>query len=325
MSQTRMQNHANRAVDPVARLLSRQDLVLSRAQALAAGMPPETLRHRIRNGGPWQRLMPGVYLAATGTPTASQLEVAAVLYAGRESAITGVAALRRHRMNVPAAGTVTVLVPARNARQSRSFVTVWPTTRMPDRVCFEGPVQFTLPERAVADAARECASFRGVRALVARAVQQNLCRIDLLRQELAAGPVRQSAWLRRALSEVAGGIRSGAEGDFRDLITSAGLPMPMFNPQLYLGDKFVAMPDAWWPEAGVAGEVDSREWHLSPEDWERTLRRHDLMSACGIIVLHFTPSQVRREPADVLASIQAALAVGRRRPPLPLHAVPAPE
>ena len=84
-----------------------------------------------------------------------------------------------------------------------------------------------------------------------------------------------------------------AEGDLRTLIKAAGLPAPMFNARLYAGRTLLAVADAWWPDAGV--EVDSREWHLSPEDWQRTLRRHTSMSAHGIIVLHVTPQQNRTE------------------------------
>ena len=72
--------------------------------------------------------------------------------------------------------------------------------------------------------------------------------------------------------------------------------MPLFNPSLYLGDTFLAKPDAWWPDAGVAAEVDSREWHLSPEHWDRTRRRHTLMGAVGIIPLHFSPQDIRTAP-----------------------------
>jgi hypothetical protein len=69
---------------------------------------------------------------------------------------------------------------------------------------------------------------------------------------------------RSVLAEVADGIRSTAEGDLRDLIRAARLPMPLFNPSLYKGDTFLAKPDTWWPDAGVAAEVDSRAFHLSP-------------------------------------------------------------
>ena len=127
---------------------------------------------------------------------------------------------------------------------------------------------------------------------------------------------------RPALAEVADGIRSTAEGDLRDLIKRSRLPMPLFNPRLYDHATFIAQPDAWWPDAGVVAEADSREWHLSAEDWERTMTRHDLMAADGIIALHFPPSQIRREPTTVASRIAGALQRGRQRSPLPIRTVP---
>jgi hypothetical protein len=74
------------------------------------------------------------------------------------------------------------------------------------------------------------------------------------------------------------------------LVKRSGLPEPMYNPDLYTASGFLARPDSWWKDAGVAGEVDSREWHLSPEQWELALARHSRMTAHGIFVLHFTPT-----------------------------------
>src|SRR5215813_1287628 len=122
---------------------------------------------------------------------------------------------------------------------------------------------------------------------------------------------------RAALAEVARGTRSAPEAELLDLIKRGRLPLPLFNPRLYVGNEFLARPDAWWPDIGVAVEVDSREWHLSPESWERTMRRHDLMTAAGILVLHFTPRQIREEPDQVIATIRAALA-SRRGTTVPL-------
>jgi hypothetical protein len=123
------------------------------------------------------------------------------------------------------------------------------------------------------------------------------------------------------LSEVADGIRSTAEGDLRDLVKKARLPMPLFNPSLYQDETFIGRPDAWWPDAGVTAEVDSREWHLGPAEWEATMARHSLMGARGIIALHFSPSQIRREPAIVTQRITDALETGRKRPALPIRTV----
>jgi very-short-patch-repair endonuclease len=287
------------------------------------GMSDKALRHRLRPAGPWQRMLPGVYLAGTGVPTTDQRDMAALLYAGRTGVITGCSALRRIGVRVPGADAVDVLVPVRRQRKSTGFVRVWHTTRMPELVATSGPIRFAWAARAVADAARGLKELRVVRAMVAESVQRGWCRIAELEQELRQGTVAGSALLRRALAEVAEGIRSVAEADLRDLIVSGRLPMPMFNARLFAGDVFLAIADAWWPEAMVAAEVDSREWHLSPEAWEKTMLRHARMTAQGILVLHFTPKQIRTERAQVIATMRAALESARVDGPSPVRALPA--
>jgi very-short-patch-repair endonuclease len=132
-----------------------------------------------------------------------------------------------------------------------------------------------------------------------------------------------SAGFRRVLAEVATGVRSVAEAEFRDLIRQAGLPVPMFNARLYAGDVLLAVADAWWPDAGVVAEVDSREWHLSADGWQRTMRRHARLTAEGLLVLHFAPQQIRAEPAQVIATLKAALDVRRGTEQFRVRALPA--
>ena len=296
------------------RLLARQHRVTSRAQALDSGLTPDMLRHRIRAGGPWQRILPGVYLTVTGTPTADQRDMAALLYAGPESIITAAAALRRHGLRAPATRAVDVLVPVAGRRGSTGFVRIHRTARLPEMPYASGELRIAAPPRAVADAVRGLAALPEARAVLASAVQRRRCTVAELADELADGPAWGSALLRSALTEIMDGVRSAAEGELRTLLIRAGLPMPMFNARLYRGDVFVAMPDAWWPDAGLAVEVDSREWHLSPADWERTMRRHARMGAYGIVVLHFSPQRIKSEPAAVIATISAALRNARTEP-----------
>jgi very-short-patch-repair endonuclease len=286
-------------------------------------MTNAALRARIRSGGSWQRLLPGVYLAATGSPTPDQRDMAGLLYAGRGSVVTAAAALRRLGLKAPRTDVVDILVPAARRRQSTGFVRVHRSTRMPEQVCAAGLIRFTMAARAVADAARGLTELREVRAVVADSVQRGWCRAADLAEELRRGPVAGSALFRQVLAEVADGIRSTTEGDLRDLIKRAGLPVPMFNARLYVGNVLLAVADAWWPGAAVVVEVDSREWHLSPEDWERTLRRHARMTARGILVLHFTPKQIRAQPDQVAAAIRAALEAGRAGRRSGVRALPA--
>jgi hypothetical protein len=300
----------------LARILDQQLSVITRGQAASAGLTRHALQHRLRLEGPWQGLLPGVYLAATGTPTLIQQEMAALLYAGQGSVITGLAAVRQHHIRGPATEFVDVLIPSSRKRRDAAFVRVHRTTHLPTRSWQLGPLHYALPARAVADAVRDLTSLRDVRAMVADAVQRGHCNVADLSTELSMGPNRGSTLFREALADVADGIRSAAEGDLKDLLGKSGLPMPLFNASIYddRDGTFIARPDAWWPDRGVAVEVDSHEWHLSPHDHARTLKRQRRMGKYGIVVLPFTPKQIRTEPAEVLATIRHALQTGRRPP-----------
>jgi hypothetical protein len=306
----------------VSTLLGQQGDLITRSQALAAGLSKDALRHRLRADGPWRVVLPGIYLAHNGGLTIGHREIAAVLYAGRGCVITGPAALRRQGVRVPLSDTVDVLIPATTRRLSTGFVQIHRTTRMPDRPWRLDGIRWAPAARAVADAAHGDLEPREVRALVADAVQHGKCTIGQLAAELRAGPPQGSGALRAALEEVAAGVRSVVEGDLRKLIMRSGLPEPMYNPRLFVGDAFLAKPDAWWPDAGVACEVDSREWHLSPDGWERTQARHARMSAHGILVLHYAPRRIRSDSTAVASELRATLAAGRQRPPLTIRAVP---
>jgi very-short-patch-repair endonuclease len=294
-------------------LQHRQHDVIARAQALERGFSREQVRYRLRDGGPWQRFLPGVYLTHTGLPSADQRDMGALLYAGPRAVLTGFASLRRSGLVLPQTDAVDVLVPVDVQKRDVRFVRVHRTARLPRGFCVTGEIRYALPPRAVADASRWLTDLGEVREVVAGAVQHGLCPIELLAEELGQGPRQGSALLRRALAEVADGVRSAAEGQLHALIKRARLPMPLFNPRLFTGQAFLAVPDCWWPEAGVAVEVDSRAWHFSPRSWENTLARHARMAAVGIIVLHFAPRQIYTQPAAVVSRIQSALASARDR------------
>jgi len=146
--------------DALDRLLIQQLDVISRRQALAVGVSDNALRHRLRPGGPWRGLLPGVYMAATGAPTTLQQEMAALLYAGSGSVITGPAALRSHHIRTELTEFVDVLVPSTRQRRDTQFVRLHRTTRMPGRIWEAGPVQYVMPARAVADTVRTLTSLR---------------------------------------------------------------------------------------------------------------------------------------------------------------------
>ena len=304
-------------------VLQAQYQVITRRQALLCGVPHSTLGRYRATGGPWQRLLPGVYLAVTGTPTQDQREMAALLYAGPRSLLTGAAAMRRHHLRPAGPDVVDVLIPWRRKRQSTGFVRVHRPTRMPVRLYVTGKIRFAKAPRAVADAARSLTRFDDVRHVVCEAVQRRACTVAELTEELEAGPMPGSALFREALAEVGDGVRSVAEADFRLLILGSGLPKPVFNAQLFDAEGiFIATVDAWWQEAGVAAEVDSRAYHLAAADQDRTTERHDRLAAHGILPLHFPPRRIKTDAPGIVSELQSAIEKGLVRPPLPITAIP---
>jgi hypothetical protein len=307
----------------LARLLRRQYGVVSRGQALECGMSRGTIEYRLRADGPWRQMLPAVYLTVTGTATADQRDMAALLYAGPRSVITGPVAVRRHNLRCAGLNILDLLVPADSRRKSTGYVQIQRTIRMPADLYTTGPIRFTSPARAVADAARAMNRFSDVQALVCDAVQRGRCTLEELVGELNEGPKLGRRWYRMALAEVGEGIRSAAEGGLKRLIDRSDLDKPVYNADLYTLDGiFLGRPDAWFGRAGVAGEVDSREYHMSARDYAETTMRHNRMEAAGIHMLHWLPSTIKAKPGRIVADLRDAIAAGNERPELPIRAVP---
>jgi hypothetical protein len=295
-------------------------LVIARRQALDCGIPRSTLNSWCKPDGKWQKLLPGVYLTVTGTPTPEQRLAAAMLYAGEPAAITGVAALRLHRLRSPGPDVIDVLVPSTIRRQSRGFVRIHRTARLP-RVHRAGMVRFATVARAVADAARLYTSPDDVTAIVAEAIQKQVSSLPELRIELEKGARADSVRLRVALAAIQAGVRSVAEDRFRKRLQHAGLPAPQFNVFLRtLDGTDIGEVDAWWADAGVSVEIDSQEYHFYRADWIRTDAKRSRLLAHGILAHNIAPARVENDWAAVCRELRSSLDSGRQRPRLPIVA-----
>lgn len=281
------------------------------AALLAAGVSQSTVAARCRPGGPWQRLLPGVILLSTATPTRSQLLRAAVLFAGPGAVITGVDALRTHGLRLPPARGVRLLVPHSRRPSARGFLTVERTTRLPVPVV-RGGLPFAPVTRAVLDHARTVADRGSLRGLLSAAVGRGLCTVDGLRRELDAGNQRGTAEVRRALRRMPAGIV--LHGQAHRLVRLAPIPQPQWNVTVYDRRRQpVAQVDAWWDEVGMA-------WLLEADSPRTTRPGPDLaLTAAGVVVVH-TGEQALRDGSDRLAAarvvreLTSAFLTAARRP-----------
>jgi hypothetical protein len=302
------------------RILVAQHQVISRSQALRCEIPQSTISTWCRPNGKWQKLLPGVYLTVTGKPTAEQRHVAALLYAGAGSVITGPAAIRLHRLRSPGPDAIDVLVPLPVKRQSTGFVRIHRTRHMP-RFYRTGAIRFATPARAVVDAARGFTALDDVRAVVAEAVKKQACSIALIGLELAEGSSRDTVHLRAALAEVRDGVRSVAEARFRQRVQRSDLPAPVYNAFLRAADgSDIGEADAWWADAGVSAEIDSQEYHFYRQDWLRTDAKHSRMLKHGILPHHLAPSRIDNDWPAIYDELKSSIDKGLERPRLPIVA-----
>ncbi|GIF10581.1 type IV toxin-antitoxin system AbiEi family antitoxin domain-containing protein [Actinoplanes teichomyceticus] len=100
----------------------RQRGVVTRQQALRAGITPDVLRRRVTSGR-WQRLLPGTYATFAGRPPPDVLRWAAVLHAGAGAMLCLRSAAEEAGLAEPRPGAVHVLIPEeRRVRQVPGLV-----------------------------------------------------------------------------------------------------------------------------------------------------------------------------------------------------------
>lgn len=186
-------------------LLDKQFGVLSRGQGLDCAMSNRVMQHRLRPGGPWQTLLPGIYLTVTGTPTPAQREMGALLYAGPGSVITGPAALFSHGVPAEPTDMVDVLVPTTTQRKNQAYIRLHRTARIPEQTGDRDGIRYAPAARAVADTVRMMGDITQIRGLVADALKRDACTLDELAGEVNEGPIRGSALLRHAVMQASQG------------------------------------------------------------------------------------------------------------------------
>lgn len=297
--------------------ISRQQGIATRAQLLLAGFGDMTMCRMTRRRD-WQRPLPAIYALTRDRISTEQRRIAASLYAGPNAQMTGLAALAWYQFrSVPTTDRIHLLVPHETRRRSVGFAQIQRTYALDNHPRDAKLYTLVSPPRAVIDACRASNDLVMIRAVMAEAVTSHGVGIGALDTEIQRAQRSRTALARRVLNEIIAGIRSEPEADLRELIgTSKIIPAVLWNPCLTTMEGMpLPTPDGYIPGAGIALEVDSHEHHSSDVDWARTLRRHNLLSELGVLVLHYTPREIRSERARVLRSIERSYQVRIKSPP----------
>jgi hypothetical protein len=305
------------AIDPEKLWATSREGVIAVRELERLGVPEATAYRRCRDGGPWQRLGPGIVGLHNGTPTWRQQMIAGLLHAGDDAMITGRAALRLHGLRRgPEPDRVHLLIAHHSQVRSWQTFHIERTSRMPRAVEREGLPVAPLP-RALMDEARLMRDQTAISEMVAEPVRRWLVTPEQLLEELDAGCRKGSAAPRAVLRAVLAGIRSAAEFDARGWwLAQPDLPPARFNVRVCdLYGRTIGIVDALVEELGFAWEIDSVEYHFAtPDQVEATLRRQRALRAVGLHVVSTRPSQQRDDPAGTLQDVRDGLAVAAALP-----------
>lgn len=293
--------------------------VISRAQALAAGLSRTAIRVRLRSGR-WQRMMPGIYLTNSGPPQRASVQWAALLYAGTGAMLSHASAAELLGLGDPpqapgsgswqgGAGTppVHVTVPAGRKVAPVPGVIVHRSRRAgsarhPNRV----PPQ-TRVEETVLDLVDAAVDLDEAIGWLAKACGRRLSTPARLRAyAVARTRLRRRAQIVDALADVAAGCHSPLEVRyFRHVERRHRLP-PGARQRWRRRPGGRWYDDVTYPGLNTVVELDGRAGHGDERHW-RDLARDNAAAAEGLTVLRYGSADVTDRPCLVAAQVSTVL------------------
>lgn len=293
-----------------------------------AGWSDRMIEHFAAHRG--VRLFPRVYCEHRGTLTDQQLLVAAHLWAGPGTALTGAMALRARGLPLPGPPDfIRFLTRAAGRRRSFRGVTLARTRTAWVAEPIEG-VPTVGVARALADLGLYAEYPRSsLQALTISALQRGLTAPDAVERELISSNHQRILAIGDAVRAFRAGAWSVPEKRLAELVASSEtLPAMLTNPRLAtLDGRFVGRPDAYFDDAGVAVQVHSRQFHEGfaadgRDLWAATVEKDNRLREFGVVVVGVTPTTLVEGPGAFVAQLEHIVRMNAGRPPLPLVVTP---
>jgi hypothetical protein len=113
--------------------------------------------------------------------------------------------------------------------------------------------------------------------------------------------------VRDLLSYADGRAESAMESEARLVFIDGGIPPSVIQHEIVdcYGDLWRV--DFAWPEAMVAGEYDSMEWHANPTAWKRDRIKTARLQDIGWTVVRFVVDDVRQHSVDLVARVSSCV------------------
>lgn len=239
----------------IARVARQQDGLVTRGQAVAAGLGSKAIRHRLSMGR-WEPFRHGVYAIAGVPPSMQQAVLGVCLAAGSDVAASHGTAAALWGLELPSSDAIEVVgrrVTLEGVRSHQS------ETLVPEDLAWLGPIPLTSTARTIVDASRAIAPAR-LGPVVDGALRRGLVTVETLarcHERVDTGPGRRpTVALRQVLSQRRAPGDSHREARLVAMLARAGLPAPVLGHRVLVdGHKYRL--DLAWPSALVSLEYDS--------------------------------------------------------------------
>jgi putative AbiEi antitoxin of type IV toxin-antitoxin system len=298
---------------PLRELVSEQGNVVTRGQAMAAGLSPETIMGRATRGR-WQRLERGVYAAFTGDPARESMLWAALLRAGPAAVFSHQTAAELHGLVDRPSPVIHVAVPADRHPARWSKIPGMVIHRSTALYRTRHPVKWpprTRVEDTVLDLIESAASFDEAYDWICRAIGRRHTTAERLRAGMdARARFRWRRDIELALNDASEGVLSLLELRYvRGVERPHGLPVARRQARIGQrnGSRYL---DNLYEDYFVCVELDGTAAHPADEQW-RDKRRDRVNLAEGKIVtvrLGFMDLRTPAAQCDTAAQVAAILA-----------------
>lgn len=294
----------------VDRVLGRQAGVITRVQALAAGMSRHAVYARL-DSGRWQRLHTGVYAAYSGRPTRESMMWAAVLGAGPGAVLCHRSAAELYGLaDTGQSPVIHVMVPrGRTVAPMRGVVIHYSQRVDVARHPVLEPPRTRL-EETVLDLAEAESTATGAISWILNACASRRTKPGRLLEVMDARPrMRKRKLLLVALGDARIGVQSILEHGYLCRVERAhGLPEGDRQWRTRAGG-ISRYEDVRYEDYGVIVELDGRAAHPEGQSWRDT-RRDNVSAMNGLITLRYAYADVMERPCEVADEI--ALTLSRR-------------
>lgn len=287
-------------------LVARQDGVVSRAQAIAAGWTDGQITRHLTSGR-WRRVHHGVLITHTG-PVPWRADVwAGLLHAGPCAVASHRTAARLQGLVDEDPSDVELLVPWGHGVRQRPGIVVRSTKALDQRRHPSRSIPQTRIEHTVLDLAELAPRPDEVVSWVLTACQRRATTPERLAAALATRPRhRHRRLILNVLAEAKHGIASTLERHYR-----RDVELPHGLPRARRGERITVSGRHWYADARYSRfrlriELEGLRWHPDDVRWRDDVR-DNVAVLTGDAVLRFGWRAVVGQPCEVAAQVAAVL------------------